>query len=144
MAETQFALHANVRESVNSLWRIAHRYEKRTVFAELAVRLIPSGVSEAGTDRALSMQRNIGGLHGTRFRITIMKARLRSMRNPLTERVSRGESNEMPVGRAEGGRLQFTTEDLIKEAADEQHSEGHSDNDSENDSVVNEDSDSER
>jgi hypothetical protein len=48
-----------------------------------------------------------------------MEAQLRSMRNVLAERLSHGEVDKMPVGRAEGGRIQFTTEARIEEAAEE-------------------------
>lgn len=34
--ETQFVLHADARESLNSAWRIAHRHGTWTVFADLA------------------------------------------------------------------------------------------------------------
>jgi hypothetical protein len=72
-----------------------------------------------------------------------MEARLKSMRNMLAKKVSRGEGDDMPVGRPEGGRVQFTTEDRIEEATNKRDSEGRSDSDSKNDPVVDNHSDSE-
>jgi hypothetical protein len=65
------------------------------------------------------------------------------MRNVLAERMSCREDDEMPVGRAEGGRLESTAEALIEEAADKRDSEGPPNSESENDPVVDDDADSE-
>jgi hypothetical protein len=77
--KTTFVLDQSARESANFMLRIAHRYERWSNFTDLALRLISFGVSEADAERVLSIQKNIGGLHGTRFGITTMEARLRTL-----------------------------------------------------------------
>jgi hypothetical protein len=99
--EIPFALDEAAQGSVNSLWRIAHRYEKWTSFADLALRLVSSGVSEADAERILSMQKNIAGLHGTRFGRTTMEARIRmlsAVSNRETQQIRRGDVMGVPMG----------------------------------------------
>jgi hypothetical protein len=55
--EMSFAQDEPAHESANSLWRTAPRYEMWTSFANLALRLVSSGVSEADTERTFSMQK---------------------------------------------------------------------------------------
>jgi hypothetical protein len=62
--------------SANEMWRTAHRYTGWEIFAGIALRFVASGTSEADAERVLSMQRNIAGLHGTRFGIQGMRARM--------------------------------------------------------------------
>jgi hypothetical protein len=60
------------------MWRSAHRYKEWAGFAELAIRLVSCATSESDAERVLSMAKNIAGLHGTRFAIGPMEARLRA------------------------------------------------------------------
>jgi hypothetical protein len=55
--DTQFVLDQSAKESVNSLWRVSHRYERWIAFADLALRLVSCGLSEADAERVLSMQK---------------------------------------------------------------------------------------
>jgi hypothetical protein len=64
-------------ESVDDMWRIAHRLKEWRDFADLSLRFISCGTSEADAERILSLERNIAGLCGTRFGIRSMEARLR-------------------------------------------------------------------
>jgi hypothetical protein len=48
------------------------------LFADLALRLVSCGVSEADAEGISSIQENISSLHGTRFGIRTMDARLRN------------------------------------------------------------------
>jgi hypothetical protein len=53
---------------------------------------VTCGTSEADAERLFSMQRNIAGLHWTRFGLPSMEARLREWANRLTQvYVSLGE-----------------------------------------------------
>jgi hypothetical protein len=49
--------------------------------SEFALQMMTCGPSEADAERSLSMQRNIAGLHGTRFGLLLMDARLRKWVN---------------------------------------------------------------
>jgi hypothetical protein len=55
----------------------AHRYDEWAEFAERALRLISCATSESDAERVLSMEKNVAGLHGTRFSFRTMEARLR-------------------------------------------------------------------
>jgi hypothetical protein len=68
-------------ESVNEMWRIAHRLKEWRNFAEVSLRFISCATSEADAERILSVERNIAGLCGTRFGIRSMEARLRGHLN---------------------------------------------------------------
>jgi hypothetical protein len=68
-----------LHDSPNEMWRVAHRYKQWSVFADLALRFVSCGTSEADAERILSMQRNIAGLHGTRFGTQSMKSRIRGL-----------------------------------------------------------------
>lgn len=133
--ENRFVLDPSARESVNSMWRIAHRYEKWSTFADLALRLISCGTSEADAERVLSMQKNIASLHGTRFGISTMEARLRTLTG-----LSKGRKDHAgydQIQEVSGGTrmARSMVEELGKESADE----GNSDSDS----VADDDSDRE-
>jgi hypothetical protein len=98
--EISFARDEAAHESVNSLWRRAHRYEMWASFADRALRFVSSGVSEADAERILSMQKNIAGLHGTRFGIPTMEARIRTLgalstREP--QQIRRGDMTSVPM-----------------------------------------------
>jgi hypothetical protein len=80
-----FLLDLDLREDRNQIWRTAHRFEEWSSFSEMAVRLVTCGTSEADAERILSMQRNIAGLHGTRFGLSSMEARLREWASRPTE-----------------------------------------------------------
>jgi hypothetical protein len=76
------------------IWRAAHRFEEWPGLSELAVRLMTCGTSEADAERLLPMHRKIAGLHGTRFGIPSMEARLREWANrPTQVQVSLGVMN---------------------------------------------------
>jgi hypothetical protein len=59
------------------MWRSVHRYKEWVGFAELAIRLVSCATSESDAERVLSMVKNIAELHGTRFAIGTIEARLR-------------------------------------------------------------------
>jgi hypothetical protein len=58
------------------LWRTAYAYREGRIFAELALRLVSSGTSESGAERTLSMAKHITGIHGTRYGLDTLRARL--------------------------------------------------------------------
>jgi hypothetical protein len=62
--------------STDLIWCTGHRHEEWAEFTELALRLISCTTSESDTERVLSMEKNVAGLHGTRFAIRTMEARL--------------------------------------------------------------------
>jgi hypothetical protein len=62
-------------QSVDFIWRSAHRDEECTRFAEPALRPISCGRSESDAERVLSMEKNIAGFHGTKFAIRPMESR---------------------------------------------------------------------
>jgi hypothetical protein len=72
---TPFSLHGN-ESSVCS-----HEGD----LSELALRIVTCETSEADVERLLSIQRNIAGLHGTRFGLPSMDARLREWANRPTQ-----------------------------------------------------------
>jgi hypothetical protein len=65
--DCRFLLDVSVLISPDQLWGRAHRYEQWSQFSELALRLVSCPPSESDAGRTLSTQRNILGLHGTRF-----------------------------------------------------------------------------
>jgi hypothetical protein len=79
-----FSLHGN-ESSIRSCERD---------LSELVLQLVACGTSEADAERLLSMQSNIAGLHGTRFGLPSMEARLREWANrPTQVQVSLGAMN---------------------------------------------------
>jgi hypothetical protein len=87
--------------SVDDMWRIAHRHAGWEIMADLALRFISCGTSEADAERVLSMQRNIAGLHGTRFGIEGMRARMIGQRIPGSKPIVVEGENEAIVVFAE-------------------------------------------
>jgi hypothetical protein len=83
--EVPFLQRLNGSEEPNMIWRAAHRFEEWSALSELALRIVTYGMSEADTERLLSMQCNIAGLHGTRFSLPSMEARLREWANRPTQ-----------------------------------------------------------
>jgi hypothetical protein len=75
--EVPFLQHLDGREEPNMIWRAAHRFEEWFALSEFALPLVTCGTSEADTERLLSMQCNIAGLHGTSFDLPSMEANLR-------------------------------------------------------------------
>jgi hypothetical protein len=73
--QSPFSLHGN-ESSVCS---------RERNLSELALRLVTCGTPEADAERLLSMQRNTAGLHGTRFGLPSMEARLREWSNRPTQ-----------------------------------------------------------
>jgi hypothetical protein len=59
-------------------WLFDPARDTQFVLADLALGLVSCGVSEAAADRVLSMQEDIACLHGTRFGISTIEARLTS------------------------------------------------------------------
>jgi hypothetical protein len=134
--ETPFVLDQAAHESVNCLWRIAHRYQMWAPFADLALRLISCGVSEADAERLLSLQRNIAGLHGTRFGIATMEARLRSRTATSTGREKRVRNEGRTGGPIEDFEIRPLVEGVDEQEADEsdrESSDSHVDDDSDDD-----------
>jgi hypothetical protein len=76
-----FSFHRN-ESSIPSLeWNLS----------KLALRLVTCGTAETDSERLLSMQRKIAGLHGTRFGRPSMEARLKEWSNrPMQVQVSLG------------------------------------------------------
>jgi hypothetical protein len=66
------------------MWRMAHRHAGWEILADVALRIVSSGTSEADAERILSMERNIAGLHGTRFGIQGMRSRMILARKATT------------------------------------------------------------
>jgi hypothetical protein len=96
-ADVPFLRDRELLDSPNDFWRIAHRFLEWLPLSELALRLITCGTSEADAERILSMQRNVAGLHGTRFGLPSMEARLRElMARPSSSDLVR--SSEMTTG----------------------------------------------
>jgi hypothetical protein len=83
--EVSLLHHLDGSEEPNMIWRAVHRFEEWSALSELALRLVTCGMSEADTERLLSMQRKIAGLHGKRFGLPSMEARLREWVNCSTQ-----------------------------------------------------------
>jgi hypothetical protein len=77
-AKVAFLQDTNAIGHYNSMWRAAHRHAKWMALADVALRLVSCVTSESDAERILSLQKNLAGLHGTRFTITGMADRLRS------------------------------------------------------------------
>jgi hypothetical protein len=60
------------------IWPAGHRYEECAEFADLVLQLISCATSESDAERVLSMEKNVTGLHGTRFSIRTIEARFRA------------------------------------------------------------------
>jgi hypothetical protein len=75
--EARVLLDSIALSSPDQIWRAAHRYDQWSGFAELALRLVSCSTSESDAERVLSMQKSIAALHGTRFGIRGIEARLR-------------------------------------------------------------------
>jgi hypothetical protein len=89
--ESLFLQHLDDSEEPNVIWRAARRFEEWPALSELALQFVTCGVSEADTEHLLSMQRNAAGLHGTRFGLLFMEARLREWTScPTQVQVSLG------------------------------------------------------
>jgi hypothetical protein len=82
--EVPFLGSANPVVCANEMWRIAHRHAGWEILSDIALRFISSGTSEADAERVLSMERNIAGLHGTRFGIQGMRSRMICARKATT------------------------------------------------------------
>jgi hypothetical protein len=78
--EFYFVLDEDASKSASFMWRVAYRYERWTMPADLALRLISCGMSVAGAGRVLLMQKNITGFHRIRFGMRTMEMRLKSGR----------------------------------------------------------------
>jgi hypothetical protein len=93
--EVPFLQYLDGSEEPNMIWRVAHRFEEWSALSELVLRLVTCGTSEADAERLLSVQRNITGLHGTRFGLPSMETRLREWADcPTQVQVSLGVMGE--------------------------------------------------
>jgi hypothetical protein len=89
--EVPFLQYLDGSEEPNMIWRAAHRSEDWFALSEFALWFMTCGTSEADAERLLLMQRNIAGLHGTRFGLPFMEAHLREWANrPMQVQVSLG------------------------------------------------------
>jgi hypothetical protein len=79
-AEVPFLSDSAASLCVDEIWRVAHRYPVWSQFADLALRLVSCSTSESDAERILSLEKNIAALHGTRFSIPGMEARIRCHR----------------------------------------------------------------
>jgi hypothetical protein len=84
-SEAPFLQHLDRSEEPNMIWRVAHRFEEWSALSKLALQLVTCRTSEADAKRLLSMQRNIAGLHETRFGLPSMEPRLREWVNCPTQ-----------------------------------------------------------
>jgi hypothetical protein len=79
--QSPFSLHGN-ESSIRS---------REKDLSKLALQLVTCGTSEADVERLLSMQRDIAGLHKTRFGLPSMEACLREWANrPMKVQVNLG------------------------------------------------------
>ena len=68
-----------VGESPNTIWRrVPAVREDWRQFADVALRFVTMGTSEADCERSLSRQKDIQGLHTTNIRVETLEARLRA------------------------------------------------------------------
>jgi hypothetical protein len=70
----------------NAIWHQAHLSEEWSRFAEIVIRLISVGTSEADCEHSLSTQRTIVGAHGTRYETPSLAAHLRLHELSTSER----------------------------------------------------------
>jgi hypothetical protein len=84
-SEVSFMRDAHFNDDPNSNWGTAHRFEDWQPFSEFAEHLVTCGTSEADAERILSMRRNVEGLHGARFGLRSMEARLQEWGARMTE-----------------------------------------------------------
>ena len=69
----------SVGESPNTIWRrVPAISEDWRQFADVALRFVTMGTSEADCERSLSRQKDIQGLHTTNIRVETLEARLRA------------------------------------------------------------------
>jgi hypothetical protein len=68
--------------SPDTIWRNAHQYDDWRDFAELAMRIVTLGTSEADVERIIRIHRDIASLKGTQYAH-------QTLRNRLQLRISR-------------------------------------------------------
>jgi hypothetical protein len=93
--------------------------------AELALPLITCETSEADAERIFSMQRHIAGLHGARFRLPLMEARLREwVSQPTWVRIATaamGEGEELDDSDSESSTPQPMKRNTFKGVKVDRH-----------------------
>jgi hypothetical protein len=91
--DAPFLLDPRALIDTDQIWRVAHRYDRWSKFSELALRFVSCSTSESDAERILSMQKNIAALHGTRFGIPGLEARIRCHKNAEGTRTQSNDSD---------------------------------------------------